>query len=171
MNQARAAGNFGWPLFIGDNYAYRDYDYATGTSGDFFNPEKPINDSRNNTGLRELPPAMPAYAFYPYDETKDYPQMASGGRNAMAGPTYWSDNYSGEKKLPAYYDGKVFIYDWMRGWMFAVHLFEDGSFNKMEPFAPEVKVNNLIDMEMGPMASFIFWSMGVVGSPRTIIPL
>ncbi len=34
--------------------------------------------------------------------------------------------------------------------MMAVSLFEDGSFNKMEPFASDIKVNNLIDMEMGP---------------------
>ena len=38
----------------------------------------------------------------------------------------------------------------MRGWMFAVHLDENGDFSKMEPFAPEVKVNSLIDMEVGP---------------------
>ncbi|KAG1647534.1 HHIP-like protein 1 [Nymphon striatum] len=77
MNQARKAGNFGWPLFI----------------------------------------------------------AGTGGRNAMAGPTYYSDEYTNGGGLPSYYDGKVIIYDWMRGWMMAVHLFEDGSFNKMEPFA------------------------------------
>lgn len=150
MNQARGPGNFGWPLFIGDNKAYFDYDYATGESGALFNPEKPINDSNNNTGLTELPPAQGAYAFYPYGETSEFPQLTTGGRNAMAGPTYYSDEYENGGGLPSYYDGKVIIYDWMRGWMKAVHLFEDGSFNKMEPFAADIEVNNLIDMEMGP---------------------
>ncbi len=150
MNQARQAGNFGWPLFIGNNFAYHDYDYETGESGPTFDPEKPINDSKNNTGLTELPPAQPAYVYYPYVESSAFPQTDTGGRNAMAGPTYYSDLYSGNNKLPSYYDGKVIIYDWMRGWMFAVHLFEDGSFNKMEPFASDIKVNNLIDMEVGP---------------------
>ena len=150
MNQARKPGNFGWPLFIGDNYAYNQYNYETGESGPTFDPEKPMNTSRNNTGLTELPPATPAYVYYPYDESASFPQTGTGGRNAMAGPTYYSDLYTGEEKLPSYYDGKVIIYDWMRGWMFAVHLKEDGSFNKMEPFAPEVKLNNLIDMEVGP---------------------
>jgi glucose/arabinose dehydrogenase/cytochrome c551/c552 len=150
MNQARKPGNFGWPLFIGDNYAYKEYNYETGESGEAFDPQKPMNTSRNNTGLTELPPAMPAYVFYPYAESSQFPQTTTGGRNAMAGPTYYSDLYTGQDKLPDYYDGKVIIYDWMRGWMFAVHLKEDGSFNKMEPFAPEVKLNNLIDMEMGP---------------------
>jgi len=150
MNQARQAGNFGWPLFVGDNKPYVDYDYATGESGITFDPEKPINDSKNNTGLTELPPAQPAYAFYPYAETSEFPQVATGGRNAMAGPTYYSDEFPNGGGLPSYYDGKVIIYDWMRGWMMAVHLFEDGSFNKMEPFAPGIKVNSLIDIEMGP---------------------
>lgn len=150
MGQAREAGNFGWPLFIGDNKAYVDYDYETGESGVAFDPEKPINDSKNNTGLTQLPKAMPAYAFYPYAETKDFPQLGSGGRNAMAGPTYYSDMYSNGGGLPKYYDGKVIIYDWMRGWMKAVTNFEDGTFNKMEPFAADVEVNSLIDMELGP---------------------
>jgi glucose/arabinose dehydrogenase/PKD repeat protein len=150
MNQAREPGNFGWPLFIGDNKPYVDYDYETGESGNTFDPENPINDSRNNTGLRELPEAMPAYVYYPYVDTGQFPQVGTGGRNAMAGPVYYTDMYSGPNALPDYYDGKVIIYEWMRGWMMAVSLFQDGTFNKMEPFAPDIKVNNLIDMELGP---------------------
>lgn len=150
MNQARKAGNFGWPLFVADNKPYIDYDYETGESGITFDPEKPINDSKNNTGLTELPPAQPAYVFYPYAETSEFPQVGTGGRNAMAGPTYYSDQYANGGGLPSYYDGKVIIYEWMRGWMMAIHLFEDGSFNKMEPFAADIDLNNLSDMEMGP---------------------
>ena len=150
MNQAKEAGNFGWPLFIGDNKPYVDYDYQTGESGITFDPLKPINDSKNNTGLRELPKAMPAYVFYPYVDTPDFPQVGAGGRNAMAGPVYYADLYPGNQNLPDYYDGKVIVYDWMRGWMKAISQFPDGSFNKMEPFASEIEVNNLIDMELGP---------------------
>lgn len=150
MNMARSAGNFGWPLFIGNNYAYHDYDYETGISGAAFDPKKPINDSKHNTGLTELPPTRPAYIYYPYVETKEFPQVGTGGRNAMAGPTYYSDMYTDGGGLPSYYDGKTIIYEWMRGWMMAVTLFEDGTFNKMEPFAADIDVNNLIDMELGP---------------------
>ena len=160
MNQAKKAGNFGWPLFIGDNYAYNEYNYETGESGPAYDPEKPMNTSRNNTGLVELPPAMPAYVYYPYAETASFPQTATGGRNAMAGPTYYSDMYQGDEKLPSYYDGKVIIYDWMRGWMFAVHLDENGDFSKMEPFAPNIKVNNLIDMEVGPKGKIYLLEYG-----------
>ncbi len=148
MNQARQAGNFGWPLFIADNKPYHDYDYTTGESGEPFDPDEPIHDSKNNTGLRELPPTVPAYIYYPYGESGEFPQVGTGGRNAMAGPTYYADLYNGEEKLPDYYDGKVIIYEWMRGWMKAVSLFEDGTFNKMEPFASDISLNNLIDMEM-----------------------
>lgn len=148
MGLAREAGNYGWPLFVADNKPYVDYDYATGKSGKAFDPENPINDSNNNTGLTELPPAMPAYIFYPYGSTQDFPQVGAGGRNAMAGPVYYSDLYDSPNKLPSYYDGKAIIYEWMRGWMMAVHLFEDGTFNKMEPFATDISVNSLIDMEL-----------------------
>lgn len=150
MNQAREAGNFGWPLFIGNNKPYTDYDYETGESGITFDPEKPINDSKNNTGLQELPPAQGAYVYYPYVDTSTFPQVGTGGRNAMAGPTYYSDMYPNGGGLPSYYDEKVIIYDWMRGWMRAISLYEDGSYNKMEPFASDIKMNNLIDMEMSP---------------------
>ncbi len=151
MNQAREAGNFGWPLFVGDNKAYYAYDYATGTSGDIFDPATPVNHSRNNTGLTNLPPAQPAYVFYPYADTQEFPQVGAGGRNAMSGPVYYADLYTGQPNaLNEHYDEKVLIYEWMRGWMMAVSLFEDGTFNKMEPFASNIDLNNLSDMEMGP---------------------
>ncbi|WP_373074766.1 ThuA domain-containing protein [Zeaxanthinibacter enoshimensis] len=150
MNQARKAGNFGWPFFIADNQPYVEYNYATGESGKSFDPARPVNTSRNNTGLEVLPPAQPAYVYYPYGEFGTFPEVGSGGRNAMAGPVYYSDLYQGENSLPEYYDGKVIIYEWMRGWMKAVSLFKDGTFNKMEPFAPNIQLNNLIDMEVGP---------------------
>lgn len=150
FNQAKKAGNFGWPYFIGDNKPYKDYDYATGKSGDYFDAAKPINDSRNNTGIAELPPAESAMVWYPYAPSTEFPQVGTGGRNAMAGPAYYTDMYPREKALPEYYDGKVIIYEWMRGWMKAVTLFGNGDFNKMEPFAPNIKLNNMIDLEVGP---------------------
>lgn len=150
INQAQSAGNFGWPLFIADNKPYVAYNYNDGESGEAFDPEKPLNLSKNNTGIEELPEAMPAFVYYPYAPTPDFPQVGSGGRNAMAGPVYYSDLYDGEVELPAYFDGKLIAYDWMRGWMKAVSFFEDGSFNKMEPFASEIELNSLIDMEIGP---------------------
>jgi cytochrome c len=150
VNQARQAGFFGWPLFVADNYAYREFDYATGRSGAAFDPAKPINDSRNNTGLRELPPAQPAFIWYPYGPSHDFPEVGTGGRNAMAGPVYYPDLYPDSTRLPEYYNGKLIIYEWMRGWMKAVTMWPNGDFDKMEPFAPGVRMNSVIDMEAGP---------------------
>ncbi|MGI9546272.1 MAG: ThuA domain-containing protein, partial [Flavobacteriaceae bacterium] len=150
VNQATEAGNFGWPFFIADNQPYVNYDYQTGKSGEAFDPDSPVNNSANNSGITELPRAMPAFVYYPYAPTAEFPQIGTGGRNAMAGPVFYSDQYDGADNLPAYFDGKLLIYDWMRGWMKAVSFFEDGAFNKMEPFANGVEINSLIDMEMGP---------------------
>jgi cytochrome c len=150
VNQARKAGFFGWPLFIGNNYPYRQFDYATGQSAANFDPAKPINNSRNNTGLTELPPAQPAFIWYPYGASADFPQVGTGGRNAMAGPVYYTDMYPKETRLPDYYNGKLIIYEWIRGWVKAVTLQPNGDFDKMEPFFPSLKVNSLIDMEVGP---------------------
>jgi cytochrome c len=150
VNQAREAGNFGWPLFVGNNYAYREYDYESGKSGKAFDPQKPINRSRNNTGLQELPPAHQAFIWYPYAVSPDFPQVGTGGRNAMAGPVYYTDMFPKETRMPDYYNGKLFIYDWIRGWIKAVTLFPNGDFSKMEPFFPAIDLNSLIDMEVGP---------------------
>lgn len=150
VNQARKAGFFGWPLFIGNNYAYREFDFETGKAGPTFDPAKPINASRNNTGIQNLPPAQPAFIWYPYDASTDFPQVGTGGRNAMAGPVYYTDMFPKETRLPDYYNGKLFIYDWIRGWMKAVTMKPNGDFDKMEPFMPGTKLANLIDMEVGP---------------------
>jgi len=150
VNQARKAGFFGWPLFVANNYPYREFDYATGKSGAAFDPAKPINDSRNNTGLRELPPAQPAFIWYPYAASPDFPEVGTGGRNAMAGPVYYTDLFPDSTRLPDYYNGKLIIYEWMRSWMKAVTMLPNGDFDKMEPFAPGVKMNSVIDMEVGP---------------------
>jgi len=150
INQARKAGFFGWPLFVGNNYAYRNYDYSMGTSSGEFDPEKPINNSRNNTGIKELPPAQPAFIWYPYGPSPDFPQVQTGGRNAMAGPVYYTDMFDKSTRLPDYYNNKLFIYDWVRGWIKVVTLQPNGDFDKMEPFMEYTKLNALIDMEVGP---------------------
>ena len=150
VNQARKAGFFGWPLFIANNIPYHQYDYATGTTGPLFDAAKPVNASRNNTGIRELPPAQSAFIYYPYGPSKEFPQVKTGGRNAMAGPVYYTDRYPEATRLPEYYNGKLIIYDWIRGWVKAVTMQPNGDFDKMEPFLENLKFNSMIDMEVGP---------------------
>ena len=150
INQARKAGYFGWPLFVGNNFPYRAYDYNTGKSGPAFDTSKPINNSKNNTGIKELPPVAPAFIWYPYGKNTDFPQMGTGGRTAMAGPVYYSDLFPGKKGLPDYYNGKLFIYEWMRNFIRAITLEPNGDFSKMEPFMEHTKLAAPVDMELGP---------------------
>ena len=150
VNQARKAGYFGWPLFVGNNYPYHEYDYERGISGPAFDPDKPMNNSRNNTGLKELPPVAPAFIWYPYDVSPDFPSMGTGGRTAMAGPVYYPDMFPKETRYPDYYNGKFFMYEWMRGWIKPVTMLPNGDFDKMEPFMEQTKWAAPEDIELGP---------------------
>ncbi len=146
LNCARAAGFYGWPYFLGDNKAYRDFDFATNKSGPKFDPAHPYNDSPNNTGARDLPPAQPAIVWYPYGPSPEFPLLGDDARNAMAGPVYYSDRYPEDTRLPDYYNGKLIFYDWERNWMMAVTVDSLGKLVNMEPFAEEIKMLHTIDM-------------------------
>jgi len=150
LNQAREAGFFGWPLFIGPNIPYREYNFTTGKSGAAFDPEHPVNNSLNNTGLKVLPPAQPAFIWYPYAVSDEFPQLGANGRTAMAGPVYYTDMFDKSTRYPDYYNKKMFFYDWMRGWIKAISMTPDGDYDGMEPFMGGTKFNAPIDMEVGP---------------------
>lgn len=148
VGQARKAGNFGWPHFVGDNKAYNKYDFANKKSLEKWNAEKPINTSPSNTGLTELPPAQKAFIWYPYAESPEFPLVGSGGRNAMAGPVFYSDAFkNAERAFPKYYDGKFLAYEWMRGWIMSVTMDKEGNLQTMERFMPSYKFSNPMDME------------------------
>ena len=146
INQARKAGNYGWPYFTGNNQPYRAYDYAQKKSGAWFDPQHPVNRSPNNTGATELPPAQTAFIWYPYGRNRDFPMLGEGGRNAMAGPTYYCDQYAEKTRFPDYYNGKTIIYDWMRNWLMAVSVDSSGYFHHLEPMADSVKMMRPMDM-------------------------
>lgn len=151
INQAQQAGNFGWPYVIADNQPYHLRDFIARIAGAAYDTLRPVNDSPNNTGIRELPPAQPAMIYYPYAESEEFPAVGTGGRNAMAGPIYYSEDYSDSgMNWPDYFDGKLLAYDWMRGWIFAVAMNDDGSFKKMTQIVPNMEFNSPIDMLFGP---------------------
>ncbi|WP_460670974.1 ThuA domain-containing protein [Larkinella ripae] len=152
FNQAKKAGNFGWPLFVGNNYAYVDWDFATKTAGPKFDPKAPVNTSPNNTGLNQLPPAMPAMIWYPYAASEEFPELGQGGRSAMAGKFYAFDKTSkSAAKFPEYYDGKLFVFDWMRNWVLALTFDENENYVRSEPFMPgNGDFRRPIDLDFGP---------------------
>ena len=148
VNQAQRAGNFGWPMFVGPNEAYRRWDFAIGKGGAWFDLNKRINDSKNNTGARVLPPAEPAWIWYPTTESAQFPELGSGGRSAMAGPIYHYDpSVTNDTKLPAALDGKLLIYDWTRNWIKAVTLGKQGEIKKIEPFLSHMIFRKPIDLK------------------------
>ena len=168
FNQARGPGNFGWPYITGNNQPYRDYDYESGAIGSFFDTVNLINDSPHNTGARQLPPAQPAFIWYTFGPSHEFPELGAGGVNPMAGPVYRRASNHGPGALPDAFIGKHFIYDWMRNWIKVVSLDEQGAFAGIEDFLPEMTFNRPIDMEVGPdgMLYIAEWGKGFWGSNR-----
>ena len=110
-----------------------------------------MNRSPNSTGLTELPPAQKAFIWYPYGPSAEFPIVGTGGRTAMAGPAFYRDDLrNAARAFPDYYDRKLFIYEWMRGWIMAVTTDANGDLASLEPFMPRTKFSNPIDMELGP---------------------
>ncbi len=135
FNQAKKPGNYGWPLFVGNNQAYAKWDFATSTAGPKFNADAPENNSPNNTGLKKLPPAVPAMIWYPYASSDEFPELGQGGRSAMAGSFYtYDDKASSSTKFPSYYDGALFVFDWMRNWVMALRFDKEENLQKSETF-------------------------------------
>lgn len=151
FNQAKEAGFFGWPYFIGDNKPYADYDYETDSIYGFFDVNKPVNTSPNNTGVTELPPPQAAFLWYPYGHSAEFPLMGSAGRSATGGPVFRQADFpESDKRFPAYYEGKWLITEFMRGWIMAVTMDENGDYLSMEPFLPKENFSSAIDMLFSP---------------------
>jgi cytochrome c len=167
-NQARVAGNFGWPYFVANNKAYIDYDFATGISGAAFNPSTPVNNSPNNTGPPNLPSAQPAWIYYPYANSTIFPEInGSGGRTAMGGPVYhFKTNALGKTKLPAYFDQSLFIWEWSRNFIKEVKLDDNGGVLKINPFLASFPFKRPIDLKIGPdgLLYLIEWGSGFGGN-------
>lgn len=152
FNQAKKAGNYGWPYFVGNSAAYHDSDFATKAIGPLFDKNGPTNNSPNNTGLKTLPPTNAAMIYYPYNASETFPLLGQGGRCAMGGPIYRYDpKGTNPNRLPAYYDGAMFIYDWMRNWVMAVRFDENNNYKRMEPFmSTNGDFRRPVDLEISP---------------------
>jgi cytochrome c len=122
-----------------------------------FDPLHPRNTSPNNTGIQDLPPAQPAFIYYPASASTRFPVVASGGRTAMAGPVYYYDpKNNSPHRLPKEFDHTLFIYEWSRNWIIAVKLDENDNIAKtadgkwmMERFMPASTFKRPMDLELG----------------------
>lgn len=167
FNLATKPGFFGWPYFVGNNKPYWKYDFEKQESLFEFDPAAPKNTSPNSTGIEILPPATPALIWYPYDESKEFPMLGTGGRNAMAGPVYYRSDYEkSDVRFPGYFDGKVFFYDWMRNWIFTVKLTDDFQYDTMERFMPSTVFEKPVDMQFAKDGSLYILEYGTFWSSQ-----
>ncbi|MFJ2172104.1 ThuA domain-containing protein [Streptomyces sp. NPDC087851] len=142
-NRITKAGNYGWPYCTGSNTPFNDYDFATGTSGPKFDCANLVNDSPNNTGLRELPPATPATVWYAYSASSRFPELGTGGGAPMSGPVYAYDpDNTYPSKFPAYFEGKWLVYELTRTW-FKTFSFQEKDQTFTDPRFPPVKAGEL----------------------------
>lgn len=151
FNQARQSGFWGWPYTRGNNQVYNDYDFSKQQSGPKFDPNQLINNSPHNTGQQELPPAQESMIWYSYDRSEEFPWLGEGGVNPMAGGVYHSGDYPNavEGAMPAYFNDKLFVYEWMRDWVYVVTLDENQNYVQAEPFMPDTEFSHPMDMMFG----------------------
>ena len=152
FNQARRPGFFGWPFFVANNIPFPFRDYVNDKLLPPKDPNRPTNTSVNNTGIKDLPPAMPAMIYYPSAVSDIFPDVGTGGRCAAGGPIYHRTDFaaSAPRPWPTYYEGKWLITDCSRGWVISVTLDKDSNYQSMERFLPSVRFAEPMDMKFGP---------------------
>jgi len=143
--------NYGWPYCADADLPYVDYDFATQTSGAPFNCAAPVNESPNNTGLRNLPPVTKAEVRYSYGASTEFPQLGTGGIGPMGGPAYDYDRHSRSRvKWPAEFDGLPLFAEWTRDYVKAFHLDRRNQVTQIDPVLPSIVFDNPMDLEFGP---------------------
>ncbi|MES2456100.1 MAG: ThuA domain-containing protein [Bacteroidota bacterium] len=164
FNQAKKAGNYGWPYFVGDSKPYKEYDFATKKVGAEFSLNGATNNSPYNTGAKVLPPPTKAMVWYPYGRSAEFPSLGEGGRCAMGGPVFhFNAALNSKSQLPAYYDKALFMYDWMRNWVFAVRMDENQNYRRLEPFMEtNGDFRRPVDIEIGPEGAMYMLEYGSV---------
>lgn len=148
FDQARSAGFWGWPYTRGNNQLYNDFDFKAETSGPKFDPNNLINDSPNNTGIKKLPFVKESLIWYSYSRSEEFPWLGQGGVNPMGGPIFHASDSknSDEGIFPEYFEDKLFVYEWMRDWIYVVTLDDNQNYAKAEAFMPSTEFSHPMDM-------------------------
>jgi cytochrome c len=162
----REPANFGWPFCITPDLPYVDHDFTPGAEqGEEFNCFAPTNDSRNNTGLRRLPPVAQPDVWYSYNTGQDlFPELfqnaASNGIGPMGGPAMQFDaQIVSPFRWPRVFAGHPLFYEWTRDYakvfelnrpngnrLVNIHHLLGGAASQN----PNVVLDNPMDMEFGP---------------------
>ncbi|WP_307865560.1 PQQ-dependent sugar dehydrogenase [Streptomyces montanisoli] len=162
-NRISKPGYFGWPYCIGDNTPYVRYDFATGKSGEPFDCAHPVNDAPLNTGLKNLPPAQPAWIWNHYAGNPLFPEL--GGQGApMGGPVYHYDaGLKSAAKFPESFDGKFFAYEFGAHWIKPIASDGSGKIQSIDTLTDGNDWAHLvepIDTEFGPDGSLYVLDYG-----------
>jgi cytochrome c len=152
FNQARKPGYFGWPYFVGPNAAFPFYDYVQDKPLAPKDPQRPMNTSVNNTGIKELPPAQMPLVYYEYGPSERFPEVGTGGRCAVGGPVYRRADLPTDapRPWPAYFEGKWIVTECSRAWIMAITMDANGDYQSMERLLPGQRFSEPMDMKFGP---------------------
>lgn len=152
FNQARSPGFFGWPYFIGPNAAFPFYDYRQDRPLAPRDPQRPVNASVNNTGLRDLPPAQAPLVYYEYGPSERFPEVGSGGRCAVGGPVYRRADLpaTAARPWPAWFEGRWLVTECSRAWIMAIAMDAQGDYQSMQRLLPGERFSEPMDMKFGP---------------------
>jgi glucose/arabinose dehydrogenase len=156
INLTKPGGGFyGWPYCNGNNYGYNKVDYSGG--GQVYLDEKfdcahPVNDSPNNKGIQNLPPATAPLVWYAASNSTDWKEFGDGQETAMIGPFYrYSAALASDVKFPPYYNGKMLFWDWTRHVHKLISVDAQGAVSGVEDLpAPGKTFGSDIDMIFGP---------------------
>lgn len=162
FNQARQAGFFGWPFFIGPNECYPTYDFARGAVTGAVAPQQPINDLKENTGVRELPPAQEPMIWYSHPPSPDFPSLGQGGASAIAGPVFYHDDSveSAAGGLPKAFDHHWFIADYARGWVKMVELDDNENRVAIKAFPSDYRFETPINLKFNRVGQLFVLQYG-----------
>jgi cytochrome c len=124
-NLATRPGFYGHPYCVGNNSPWRKYtspatawNAGTGDTA-FYNCAAIKNESPNNYGIINLPPARAATLFYSQVNNNgddSYRMGFTSQETSIGGPMYRYDTaLAASGKFPPQYEGKVFYFDWAAG--------------------------------------------------------
>jgi cytochrome c len=162
-NLAPAPGFYGHPYCNGKNLPYNQ---ITTTSpkvyGAAYNCAATQNVSPNNTGIRNMPPAVPAVLAYAVNDNTSRgsgpgdSRFGTGNETAISGPMYrYNPNLASTVKFPPYYEGKIFFLDWSRYILRWITVKPNGTVDTtaaaVTNFAPTgIPSGSYIDAQFGP---------------------